>query len=219
MFAVYSLQCVPSVVLTTMPLSLSLSSSVNTVLVSAAGLSYAVVEEVEQLRIPGSHTVSPTAPAPNAAANAAADTAGLTGPNGFTAGSGPGDHKVANPTPPRTLIPTATWHLGASGVAVELLVNVTLPAPGAAVCSAGLRIRATEDGTEQTTVALWSSTRVDLVTTLLGSLFTSLRLDLAVRACFPTALRQSRLLLVRGWPAEARPLLLNSRATPLSCRV
>ena len=44
------------------------------------------------------------------------------------------------------------WHAAAAGSAVELAINITLPAGAGAACHAGLVVRATADGREQTTV-------------------------------------------------------------------
>ena len=56
------------------------------------------------------------------------------------------------------------WHADVAGVALELRVNISLPrsAPGDG-CQAGLVVRATADGEEQTTVALWASDHAELV--------------------------------------------------------
>ena len=59
------------------------------------------------------------------------------------------------------------WHAAAKGSATELRLNVTLPpshgSPKVGECNAGLVVRASTDGSERTTIALWSSTRVDLI--------------------------------------------------------
>jgi sucrose-6-phosphate hydrolase SacC (GH32 family) len=88
-------------------------------------LAYRVVEEVETLRVPGSYRLS--------------------------------YHRHRAQTGGEERTQTALqWHSAARGAAVELSINITLPASPSSSpsCYAGLVVRATEDGTEQTTILL-----------------------------------------------------------------
>ena len=84
------------------------------------------------------------------------------------------------------------WHPDVTGVALELRVNVTLPYSSAAKlgCHAGLVVRATADGAEQTTVALWASDDAELVInrTLASTAFNVSSPDMLQRLPLPSAM-------------------------------
>ena len=127
---------------------------------NSQGLTYTVVSEVDALRIPGTYykSINPHAhPAPPLAESGGRSRAGAEDGAEDSAEDGAedgaeddaGDGSVAALAPPAPPPPPTRWHSESNGVAVELQINITLPASQATVCNAGLAIRATPDGSER----------------------------------------------------------------------
>lgn len=101
---------------------------------NSQGLTYTIVSEVDALRIPGTYYKS------GGMSRAGAEDG---------AENNAGDGSVAALAPPAPPLPPIRWHSESKGVAVELQINITLPASQATVCNAGLAIRAAPDGSER----------------------------------------------------------------------